>query len=123
MGVLSLTILRTLTVATLKQWSSIYPEVLREICAQEQPLLALEDVKAFQAQKAVGNALIEKFMEGLFIYFENEALMDEELARLKIKERVLIPLKSNYFDGVVQFFKGLFSPKNTCLRQIVANNH
>lgn len=99
-----------------------YPEVLREIYAHELPPFALEDAKAVPPQRVVGNELIEKFMEGLFIYFENEALMDEELARLKIKELVLILLKSNYFDGVVQFFKGLFSPKNASLRQIVENN-
>lgn len=99
-----------------------YPDVLREIYAHELPPFALENARASSPKKVVGNELIEKFMEGLFIYFENEALMDEELALLKTKELVLILLKSNYFDGVVQFFKSLFSPRNASLRQVVENN-
>ncbi|MCR9152713.1 MAG: helix-turn-helix transcriptional regulator [Bacteroidetes bacterium] len=99
-----------------------YPDVLKEIYRNDLPPFVLNDAKAMPPKKVVGNALIQRFMEGLFVYFENEELMDENLARLKIQELVMILLKSNYFEGVVSFFQGLFAPKSATFRQVVENN-
>ncbi len=99
-----------------------YPEVLKEIYQHELPPFVMKDAQAMPPRKLLGNEMIDQFMESLFIYFENEELLDENLARLKIQELVLILLKSNYFDGVVSFFKGLFAPKNATFRQIIESN-
>lgn len=99
-----------------------YPDFLKEIYKNELPPFAMENAKAMPPQRYVANDLIHKFMEGMFIYFENEALMDEELAKLKIKELVMILLRSQYFEGVISFFQGLFAPKNASFREIVENN-
>ncbi|MEM7660334.1 MAG: hypothetical protein AAF399_29785, partial [Bacteroidota bacterium] len=100
----------------------LYPDMLRDIYQDQLPKLSLHQGKAQPPKRVVGNELVEKFIDGLFIYFEHEELMDEELAKLKVKELVMILLKSNYFEGVVEFFQGLFSPKALSFREIVENN-
>ncbi|MEO1449624.1 MAG: AraC family transcriptional regulator [Bacteroidota bacterium] len=100
----------------------LYPDMLREIYKDQLPAFPLKDAKAHAPRNFVGNELVSRFIESLFIYFDNESLMDEELAKLKLKELVMILLKSQYFDGVVDFFKSLFAPKNTSFREVIENN-
>ena len=99
-----------------------YPDIIKELYENELPNIVKNAQSAGPPRKVVGNELIEKFINGLFIYFDNEEMMDEELAKLKIKELVMILLKSNYFEGVVDFFKDLFSNKEKSFRSIVENN-
>lgn len=99
-----------------------YPEFIKEIYKNEVPSFLSNEAFENAPRKIVGNELIEKFINGLFIYFENEDLMDAELARLKVKELIMILLKSNYFDGVVEFFREMFSPRNKSFREVVENN-
>lgn len=99
-----------------------YPEFVKEIYNNEIPAFLSNDVVDNAPRKVVGNELIEKFINGLFIYFDNTDLMDEELSQLKMKELIMILLKSNYFNGVVQFFREMFSPRNKTFREVIENN-
>ena len=95
-----------------------YPEIVKEIYGDMDP----ESLKTHTPRKIIGNQLVEKFIHGLHLYFENEELVDEEILRHKLKELIIILLKSNYFESVVDLFSELFSPKEKTFRQIVENN-
>lgn len=100
----------------------LYPDLMREIYQEQLLDVSLESARANPPRTFVGNALLSRFVEGISIYFEHEELMDEELARLKVKELVMILLKSHYFEGVVDFFQGLFGAKDSSFRAIIEHN-
>jgi AraC-like DNA-binding protein/ribosomal protein S17E len=100
----------------------LYPDVLREIYQHELPPFALRNAQAEPPKKVIGNELIHKYIANMSTFFKHDELMDDELARLKIKELVLILLKSNYFENVLHFFRALLAPKNNSFRQIIENN-
>jgi AraC-like DNA-binding protein len=99
-----------------------YPDVIKEIYSELVPQVINEDLTAKPPQRIIGNELIEQFINGMQLYFENQDLMDENLSRLKIKELLMILLKSNYFEGIVDLFNGLFSSGDKTFRDIVEKN-
>lgn len=99
-----------------------YPDLIKEIFNASDFGFINQEEYSTPPQKILENGLVEKFINGLELYFENEELMDESLAKLKIKELILILLKSKYFNSVVDLFNGLFSSKNKSFRKIIENN-
>jgi hypothetical protein len=99
-----------------------YPDTIKELYSELEPIVATHSSKSSPPTKMVGNNLIEQFVEGLQIYFENEDLMDEYLAKLKIKELILILLRSSYFGNVLDLFNALFSPSQKSFTQVIENN-
>ena len=102
--------------------SPVYPELIKEIYSDQLPEFMKADQPASPPKKIVGNELIERFIDNMFIYFDNPDLMDAELSKLKMKELIMILLKSNYFEGVVEFFQDMFSKHKNGLRLSVENN-
>ncbi len=49
-------------------------------------------------------------------------MIDESLMRHKMKELVMILLKSNFFDSVLELFTTLFTPRQKSFRDIISNN-
>ncbi|MEL6672067.1 MAG: AraC family transcriptional regulator [Bacteroidota bacterium] len=98
-----------------------YPDILHEIY-KHQPPAFLEQTKALPPKKMVGNELVEKFIHSLMIYFDNPELMDEELALLKIKELILILLKSSQYQHVRQFMAHLFTPEKLYFTSVIEKN-
>lgn len=99
-----------------------YPDLIKDIFDDADFDLVNQSKYPYPPQKVFENGLVEKFMNGLELYFENDELMDESLSKLKVKELVLILLKSKYFESVVDLFNGLFSTRNKSFRKIIENN-
>ncbi|MBX2845279.1 MAG: AraC family transcriptional regulator [Saprospiraceae bacterium] len=99
----------------------LYPQLLKEIYKDEVPSF-LTQAKVPTPKQLIGNQLIEQYMMNLSVYFENPSSLDEELAILKLKELVLILLKSENHENVRQFLSEIFSPINVSLKQAVENN-
>ena len=99
----------------------LYPDLLREVYKNEVPSF-LEHSAVPKAKKYVGNKLIEQFMMNLSIYFEAPELIDEELGVLKIKELMMILLKSESQDDIRKMLSEIFAPVNIAFRQAVENN-
>jgi len=100
----------------------LYPDLIKEIFNNSDFDFINQSKYPYPPQKILENGLVEKFITGLELYFENEELMDESLSKLKIKELILILLKSKYFESVIDLFNGLFSAKNKSFRKIIENN-
>lgn len=99
----------------------LYPDVFRKIYQNEVPP-TLNKEKANPPKKFIGDQLLEEFINGLTIYFHNQDLIDDDLAELKIKELVMILLKSKYYDSVYQLFETIFATGKHEFRSIVENN-
>lgn len=100
----------------------LYREVLLEIYQQQAPNFTIEADNLTQPKKYIANELIEKYMQNLSLYFDNPSLIDEDLAMLKLKELILILLRSDQAQNVQRFLIDLFSPGNLTFTTIIENN-
>ena len=100
----------------------LYPDILHEIYKYQAPDFLDSTRKKRPPKKLIGNALLEKFISGLNIYFENPELMDEELALLKLKELILILLKSEKHQSTQQFIADLFTPEKLHFTSTIESN-
>ena len=71
----------------------LYPDLLKVIYKDEVPSFLVED-QLPRPKKLIGNQLLEQYMGNLMIYFEEPEVMDEQLGILKLKELMMILLKS-----------------------------
>ena len=99
-----------------------YPDILHEIYKHQVPSFLSKKEGITRPKKMIANELIEKFINNLLIYFDNPDLMDEELALLKIKELVLILLKSEQYANVNKFLADLFTPDKLHFTSAIENN-
>lgn len=99
----------------------LYPELLKEIYRNEVPsFLTLDEVP--QAKPVIGNAMVTQYMQHIALYFENPAAVDEDLAVLKLKELVLILLKSENSTNLRKLLSEVFGKVNLTFQQTVENN-
>ena len=99
----------------------LYPKLLKEIYREEVPSF-LKIKGPIQPKKLIGSQLVEQYMNNLSIYFEAPDAFDEELGILKLKELILILLKSENHLNVRQLLSEIFSPVNVELKEVVENN-
>ncbi len=100
---------------------TFYPDILKKIYDKELPAL-LQPNKVISNQstgKINQDFLIKKYIEGLMFYFENPALVNEEMMILKLKEIILL-LSQTQDSGLIQtILSQLFSPTSYSFRQII----
>jgi len=58
----------------------------------------------------------------MMFYFENPQLVDEELIKIKVKELILLLVKTEKAESVMQLISGLFSPREYSFREIIESN-
>lgn len=99
----------------------LYPQLLKKIYQNEVPsFLSIKEIP--KPKKLIGNQLVEQFMLNLSIYFEEPDSLDEELGILKLKELMLILLKSENHQDIRKLLSEIFSPINIELKQVIENN-
>lgn len=99
----------------------LYPDLLKTIYKDEVPSFLAEEA-AEQPKKLIGNKLIEQYMQNLAIYFEEPEALDDELGILKLKELIMILLKSENHENVRKLLSEIFSPVNFEFRRAVEQN-
>jgi AraC-like DNA-binding protein len=99
-----------------------YPETIKAIFNDKVPtfLKPSKERKAISNMaKIKANILIKKFFDSLSFYFENEELVDEEILKLKIKELILLLVKTQNNKILGSIFSNLFRPRTYNLRETV----
>jgi len=98
-----------------------YPEVLRHVYKDELPsFLTQEENRSPEAvQKINADEMIGSYAKGLLFYFENPALVTEELIVLKIKELFLLLVKSENGAGVRELLQNMFSDIDYSMQQVI----
>lgn len=100
----------------------LYPDVLKEAYKNQVPAFLKGEYQPHPPKKMIANELLEKYINNLLVYFDNPELIDDDLAILKIKELVMILLKSEHYASVVEFLKHIFSPTSIEFTAVIENN-
>lgn len=99
----------------------LYPDLLKVIYKDEVPSFLQED-KVPKPKKLIGNQLLEQYMNNLMIYFEEPEVMDDQLGILKLKELMMILLKSANHENIRKLLSEIFTPVNVKFRQTIEQN-
>lgn len=99
-----------------------FPETIKAIFNENIPdyLKPNKSVKKISTMTVIkANILLKTFFENLLFYFENEELVDEELLKLKIKELILLLVKTQSSEAVASILSNMFTPQVYKLKETV----
>ncbi len=99
-----------------------YPEVLKKIYESEIPDFIKKYKKAdnqVHLLKVMNNTLIDNYIISMRFYFDNPQLVDEELIKLKLKELILLLVKTEKAQSIMEVISGLFSPREYTFKEII----
>ncbi len=102
-----------------------FPETIKAIYKDEIPdfLKSSKEKKIISGMtKIKKNLLLKKFFDSLLFYFENEELVDDEILKLKIKELILLLVKTQNDETVSSILANLFTTKSYNLKETINAN-
>jgi AraC family transcriptional regulator, exoenzyme S synthesis regulatory protein ExsA len=97
----------------------LYPGILKNIYKNELPSFITKRKAGPYIQRIVPENTIAKFIESLNFYFENPALVNEELLALKIKELILLLIQTRNAASVLELVSELFTPREVALKEVI----
>ena len=100
----------------------LYPKLLKEIYKDEVHSFLKPESETPMPKKLIGNKLIEQYMQNLSIYFDEPDTLDEELGILKLKELMLILLKSENHQDIRLLLSEIFAPVNIKFKEAIERN-
>lgn len=101
---------------------TFYSDILKKIYDRELPLLlqAPKNIISNKSSEKINNDfLIQKYIEGLLFYFENPALVNEDILILKVKEILLLLAQTQKVEAIQVILSQLFSPATYTFKQII----
>jgi AraC-like DNA-binding protein len=100
---------------------TFHPEILKKIYERELPgIIQPGRSVSNQSHGRISNDfLIQKYIEGLLFYFENPALVNEEILILKLKEIILLLSQTQQAETIQVILSQLFSPAKFSFKQII----
>ena len=98
----------------------LFPELLKEIYKNELPTSIVKRTNRAQSLKISSHELIAKFIDSLEFYFNNPALVNNDLLELKVKELLLLLIQTSYVSSVQELIADLYSAKTIKLNEVVA---
>ncbi len=101
---------------------TFHPEILKQVYERELPAIVQpSNTISNQSSSTINNDfLIQKYIEGLLFYFENPALVSDEILVLKMKEIILLLSQTRESDNIQVILSQLFSPTKFTFKQIIA---
>lgn len=100
----------------------LYPEVLKKVYESEIPDFVKQYHKVKNQEQLVkvkDNALVDNYIASMTFYFENPQLVDDELLKLKLKELILLLLKTEKGSSVMEVISSLFSPREYSFKEVI----
>ncbi|WP_447636766.1 helix-turn-helix domain-containing protein [Flavobacterium microcysteis] len=104
---------------------TFYPDILKKIYDRELPMLlhAPKNIISNKSNEKINNDfLIKKYIEGLLFYFENPALINEDILVLKLKEIILLLSQTQNVEAIQIILSQLFSPTTYTFKQVIEAN-
>jgi AraC family transcriptional regulator, exoenzyme S synthesis regulatory protein ExsA len=102
-----------------------HPGILKKIYDRELPKLLQQPknpVSNKTSERISNDFLIQKYIEGLLFYFNNPALVNEDMLVLKLKEIILLLSQTNHAEAIQMILSQLFSPTVYSFKQIIEAN-
>ena len=97
----------------------LHKDILKDLYKDELPGFIKADSKKHYAKKIERRDVILHFIESLDFYFQNPALVNDELLRLKIKELILLLIQTNDAENIYSLFSHLFTPRQASLNEVI----
>lgn len=104
---------------------TFHPDILKRVYDRELPQLLQSpgSKTSNQSSDIINNDfLIHKYIEGLLFYFENPALVNEDILVLKLKEIILLLSQTRNAGTIQVVLSQLFSPVTYTFKQIIEAN-
>lgn len=102
-----------------------HPGILKKIYDRELPKLLQQPknpVSNKTSERISNDFLIQKYIEGLLFYFNNPALVNEDMLVLKLKEIILLLSQTDHAEAIQMILSQLFSPTVYSFKQIIEAN-
>ena len=102
-----------------------HPDILKKIYDREMPSLLQKPKNAISnktSERISNDFLIHKYIEGLLFYFDNPALVSEDILILKLKEIIILLSQTKNADAIQMILSQLFSPAIYTFKQIIEAN-
>ncbi|WP_312769426.1 AraC family transcriptional regulator [Epilithonimonas sp.] len=102
-----------------------HPEILKKVYDRELPAI-LQNPKNTITRKTSehisNDFLINKYIEGLLFYFENPALVNDDILILKLKEIIILLSQTKNAEAIQVILSQLFSPIIYTFKQVIEAN-
>lgn len=101
---------------------TFHREVLQKIYDKELPELLQRPkhvISNLSTERINTDFLIHKYIEGLLFYFENPAVVSEEILVLKLKEIILLLAQTRNAENIRVILSQLFSPAAYTFKQVI----
>ena len=96
----------------------LYPELLQTIYKDEVPTF-LHQENAGKPKKLIGNQFIKQYMSNLALFFQDPESLDEALGILKLKELMLILMRSEGHENIRRLLSEIFAPVNVAFQKTI----
>lgn len=97
----------------------LFPEVLKKLYSKDLPQFIKKQSKQVRNEVIVSSDVITKFIESLEFYFQNPALVNNELLELKIKELILLLVQSKNINSIIELVSDLYSSNSVQIREVI----
>jgi AraC family transcriptional regulator, exoenzyme S synthesis regulatory protein ExsA len=97
----------------------LHPEILIDIFRNELPSVLKPSVMARSPEKVLSQPVMDKFIDGLMLYFENPEIVNDEIVMLKLKELILLLAQTKNGSTVHTLISKLFTKTNISLSSII----
>ncbi|MEL6720132.1 MAG: AraC family transcriptional regulator [Bacteroidota bacterium] len=101
----------------------LYPSVLEYVYKNEIPsfLKKSKMSKGTRIQKIKVQAAVDNYIQGLFFYFNNPSMVDEDMVMLKVKELMML-LYNTGQESILDLLENLLDPMKIEFKAVVKNN-
>ncbi len=96
-----------------------FPDILKRLYTGDLPKIIKKQSKSKNSQVVIPTNVIAKFIESLDFYFQNPALVNNDLLELKIKELVLLLIQSKNINSILELVTDLYSTNTVQVRDVV----
>lgn len=97
----------------------LYPDVLRQLYASDLPPKINGSKIQSNIKTIASSELIDRFIHGLDFYFDNPAVVTEDLLALKIKELILLLIQSRHVESINALMSALFTPARVSIQEVI----
>lgn len=97
----------------------LHPDVLAEIYKSDMPAGLTNQPQNGFVKKITASSVFAHFVDSLLFYFDNPALVNEELIILKLKELMHLLLQSDKAETISALLSFLFDPRKAALQKII----
>ncbi len=102
-----------------------HPEILKKVYDRELPAILQNPKKTITrktSEHISNDFLINKYIEGLLFYFENPALVNDDILILKLKEIIILLSQTKNAEAIQVILSQLFSPVIYTFKQVIEAN-